>query len=201
MRQLCTTGFTHDPKITNGYLAHTYVFDSGKVRDDAKDAGLTIDQSLTFELAKSFQSNPLNSPLLALLAIRHSQINICICGRNSNVQVPCLTSLPGFYEYGQDIVSTGAIPFMFWNGQHCFRVYDFETFPGDSEHAFQDFGSLVGTFTSQCTKEDFDLIRNDPIYYNDYSAIPKNNEVKLTKRGDSLIITQAFIDLIDKKVS
>jgi hypothetical protein len=199
MRKLCTTGFAHDPEITKGFLAHTYVFNSAKASEDAKDSGLTIDQSFTFELAKGFQRNPIDSPSLAMLAIKHSQIHVFICGKRSKVQAGWLASAPGFDEYGLDIIRAGAIPFIFWNGQYCFRVHDLEAFPGGSEHAFQDFGSLVGTFTSECTKEDFERIKSDPNRYLDYSAVPHEHEIVLRKRGARLTITQAFLELLDNK--
>jgi hypothetical protein len=199
MRDLGSTGFTHDPEITKGFLAHTYVFDSAKASEDAKESGLTIDQSLTFELAKGFQCNPLDSPSLAMLAIKHSQIHVCICGKKSKVEARWLASLPGFDDYGKDIIRPGAIPFVFWNGQYCFRVHDIERFPRGSQYAIQDFGSLIGTLTSGCKKDEFDWVRNDANRYVEYSAISHNNEIVLRKRGESLTITQAFLQLLDKK--
>lgn len=200
MRELCSTGFAHDPEITEGFLAHTYVFNAEKANKDAKASGLTIDQSFTFELAKGFQRNPIDSPSLAMLAIKHSQIHVCICGKKSKVNAPWLASSPGFDEYGRDIIRPGAIPFVYWNGQYCFRVHAPEAFPHESEYAVQDFGSLVGTFTSGCTKEEFERIRSDPSRYLDYSAVPHEHEIVLRKRDDHLTITQAFLELVDNKL-
>jgi hypothetical protein len=197
MRDLCTTGFAWDPDLVRGFHTHNYVFDAAKVVDDASKSGLSIDQSLTFELAKGLQRNPIESPLLAWLSIKPSQIHIGICGKKSRVQAPWLANSPGFDEYGRDIIRTGAIPFVYWSGLYCFRVHDVLEFPEDCEYACQDFGSLVGTLTSECSKDDFDRIRDDPNRNVEYSAIPHEHEIVLQKRGDRLTITQAFLELLD----
>ena len=181
--------------MKQGFKAQSYVFAWDAVTKEANDAHLTIDQSLSFDLANGFRSNPIESAALAMIKVKHSQLFLSICGHKSNLQAPWLASMPGFDECGQDLIQDGAIPFFYWNGQYCFRVHSRNDFPEDCEYAIQDFGSLIGTFTNEVNEEEFLRVQGDPIRYVDYSAIPHQSEIVLKKRGHPLSVIQAFIEL------
>lgn len=182
----------------SGLLSEVFVFRTEILSDIANESGLSVIRLLLFELCRGFQDHPITVPVLIFINLQCDQLFLFVCGRRSQVQAGWINKICDCEGPTGDTVHDDAIPFFYWDGQHCFRVYDKGRFPTDEEYLVEDFGTIDPSLSIQGTREEeFNEMDEHPEYDEDIHCVPKETSFTIRRGEEHVTVTQMFITLIN----
>ncbi len=185
-----------DGESESGLLSEVFVFRTDILSGIANESELSMPRLLLFELCRGFQNHAIKVPVLIFINLRRDQLFLFVCGGKSKVEAGWINEICDCEGPGRDTVHDEAIPFFYWDGQHCFRVYDKGRFPTDEEFLVEDFGTIYPSLYIQGTsEEEFDLINEHPENYEDRNVIPKETSFTIKKGEERVTVTQILVTL------
>ena len=185
-----------DDENKKGLLSEVFVFKTNSLFGIANKSRLSVVRLLLYELCRGFQEHQTKVPVLIFINLRGDQLFLFVCGRNSQVQAGWINEICDCDESGRDTVHDDAIPFVYWDGHHFFRVYEQSRFPSGEEFLVEDFGTIYPSLYIQgASEENFNLINEHPENYEDYNVIPKETSFTIKKGEERVTVTQILVTL------
>lgn len=172
-------------------VCHAYLYGL-EIKDALAEARTNLDHFLTWHIVGHLYSRMPKSKLMFLFAPLNDGDLLMVCDRRGCVSCDWLAKLPGYQESGRDFISPNSTPFVYWDGERAYRVYNP---PGERTPAARyvvDMVPLQGSLVSATDKSTYDAIAADPVRYWDYAAIPDEPEQQIEVRGRRLAVTHAF---------
>ena len=180
-----------EPKL--GILGHVYCFDSNIICDQSKKMGLNLDQFLTRHIGYGLSAKALKSKILVFYYPGKQVVFLCVCSKKREIELGSLASVTGYRDSGRDYCKTDATPILYYDGIKIFRLYGPVNSMGDlDEYYVSDFGSFAGLTLSETDRENYEMIRDNPEEYVDYSAVPRESEELVSWRGKEFVIHHVF---------
>ena len=168
--------------------------------NSASSQGLSLDQSLSFDIASGIQTDSPKYKVLFWISTAQApfpRIVLWASCAGKAYEPEWMMQLRGLDDWGRGLMPANAIPFLYWNGTHAFRVYGKSLLPEDNSCWVQDFGNIDGPLIYADEPNSYDRLLNNPAGRPDRSAISTIQLLKIKKGNDWVAIEQAFINLIN----
>ncbi len=175
-------------------VGQTYIYSLEKLLATVRQSDQTFDQFLTERIASDLYKARLKEPLTILYAPFREQLFLTVSGKH-DPKCSWLSKIPGFEETARDWASSRAVPFIFWNGEKVYRVYQVlneldEDAP--EKYYISDLGKWNPPYiqrTSAETYKDIAEHRRDPMY----SAVPTSGQQTIEANGGTAVVYHAFL--------
>lgn len=192
---LCSSGYSTD--FGPSLVGKTYCFHWQEACDHASEFGMSLGDSLSFDLARGFTQHQHASPVLVWYSPAQKMLFLHVTGNHTSAYTDWMSKSAGYFESAQDYLRPSAVPFFYWDGQYPYRVYQVANEYRDQPYWIQDLGNMVATLVIADTRENFERIVNDQAKNVDYAPIKTSAEIVLRKGDARVMVNQAMIELIN----
>ena len=180
----------------NSLIGKSFYFAWEPVFKEAEKKGLNFDSYLTNKIGHFLSLKKTKTPLIIYFTSYNDQFSLTVCSK----RIPNFLNLfhssanmPGYLRYGEEYVPSHSKPFIYYKDLQVNRVYATENI-NNNEYYISDFCSNFGLTTSQCDKETYEDIKNNPLSNMDCNIVPTESTTNLSTNGTSVIIHHAFIN-------
>jgi len=175
-------------------IGKSFWFERQAVYEAGKIFKVNLDEFLTGRIASFLLHKKPKSKILVFYGAIKNRFVVSVCSpRNVNFAraFKATGEAPGYLEVRHDFLLQTANPFILYDGDKLYRLYNVEN-PRRALFYICDFRNVVGRFMYKADKKLFFNILNDKDAYFDYSAVPKTPVTEITYQSSVYMVHHAF---------